>query len=204
MPLCTVFAGPNGAGKSTALEQVGQAGEFVNADEYARQLAPQNPENASLRAGRRVLGRLSQLIDQGLDFTFETTLSSRQSVAVMMMARQRGYRVELVFIGLRSPELHVARVAQRVAQGGHDIPTRVILRRYLRSFANVPTALQCADSAAFFDNTEPLLVPLARVAAGAVTFTALVRGNSFHERVADAIAEGLGIPPAHVFAPAPD
>lgn len=149
MPLCTIFAGPNGSGKSTALDQLDRTGEFVNADDYARRLDAKHPEEVSLLAGRQVLVRLSELIDQRLDFTFETTLSSNQSLAMIRDARQQGYRVELVFIGLRSPELHIARVAQRVAQGGHDIPPRVILRRYERSFANLAIALRSADSAAF-------------------------------------------------------
>jgi len=201
MPVCTVFAGPNGAGKSTAFSQIGPPGEFVNADEIARRLDPLHPEAASLQAGRVVLTRVPELIAQGADFTFETTLSSHQSLAAMGRARQSGYRVELVFIGLRSPALHLARVEQRVAQGGHDIPDDIILRRYDRAFDNLPAGLKLAHSTAIFDNTERELHPLARIDAGAIEFTMLKRGNALHVRIAAALADAFGLSDASIFAP---
>jgi predicted ABC-type ATPase len=199
MPVCTVFAGPNGAGKSTAFSQIGPPGEFVNADETARRLNAPHPEAVSLQAGRLVLARVPELIAEGADFTFETTLSSQQSLTLMRRARQSDYRVELVFIGLRSPALHLARVEQRVAQGGHDIPDDIILRRYERSFDHLPMALQIAHSAAIFDNTERELHPLARIDAGAIGFTMLERGNVLHVRIAAALAKAFGLADAQIF-----
>lgn len=87
-------------------------------------------------------------------FVYETTLSSHQALNVMRDARAVGYQVELVFVALRSVELHVKRVATRVAQGGHDIPEHVIRRRYDLSLRNLQTVASLADQIAVYDNSS--------------------------------------------------
>ena len=171
-PLLLVVGGPNGAGKSTAIAQLRPPGEAVNVDEIASTLGgPTTGRNA--RAARLAIGRIDALLDARQDFNFETTLSSQQALNVMSRAKDRGYRVELAFIILRSPDLHVARVKQRVAQGGHDIPIETIRRRYGRSLDNLRQAVGLADQTIVYDNTEPTLRTLVRRTGAELLFDGL-------------------------------
>lgn len=199
VPTCTILAGPNGAGKSTIVAELAPAGEVVNADEYARRLNPSHPELVSATAGREVLRRLETLVRNRQSFNYETTLSSRQSLVLMNRAQQAGFRVELVFLILRSAELHVARVLTRVASGGHNIPATTILRRYDRSLANLPAAIRLADQAIIYDNTASITVALCHIDRRAVLRHELVAQDPFHSRIAALIGDGLGLSAEAVF-----
>ncbi len=129
-----IIAGCNGAGKTTAsftvLHEMLDCREFVNADEIAKGLSPFNPEGVAIQAGRLMIDRIIHLLKEGETFAFETTLATRSYVKLIQQAQKRGYFVTLLFFSLSTPEQAVARVAKRVSQGGHNIPTDVILRRY--------------------------------------------------------------------------
>lgn len=144
-----IIAGCNGAGKTTAsytiLPEVLGCYEFVNADEIARGLSPFNPENAAIEAGRIMLDRIDKFIKEGVDFAFETTLSTKTFAMKVKMAQANGYKVKLLFFWLNSPKLALQRVKQRVSKGGHNIPNDVIERRYYRGIQN------------FFDLYAPLV-----------------------------------------------
>jgi predicted ABC-type ATPase len=134
LPNLFIIAGCNGAGKTTAsftvLPELLKVKEFVNADEIARGLSPFQPENVSIEAGKIMLNRIEELIKQNQDFAFETTLASRSFVQLCKSAQQKGYQVCLTFFWLDSIELAIERVKQRVLDGGHNIPTETIIRRY--------------------------------------------------------------------------
>ena len=129
-----IIAGCNGAGKTTAsytiLPEIWHCQEFVNADEIARGLSPLNPNSMAVQAGRIMLQRIEELLKQGVSFSIETTLATRSYVQLVKRAQAEGYTVNLLFFWLESPEMAVKRVAKRVSEGGHDIPTDVIYRRY--------------------------------------------------------------------------
>ncbi len=141
MPNLYILAGPNGAGKTTAaytlLPEVMETREFVNADEIARGLSPFNVESVAFEAGRLMLQRIDYLMKQGVDFALETTLSTRSYVQTVQRARKAGYVVSLYYVWIPSAEVSKIRVAQRVARGGHNIPSDVIERRYGRSLTNL-------------------------------------------------------------------
>jgi predicted ABC-type ATPase len=135
-----ILAGPNGAGKSTAASAL-MPGlgllDFVNADTIARGLSEFNPESVALAAGRVMLERLDHLAAERKSFAFETTLASRTYAPRLRKLKADGYRVELIFCWLPSPEMSVERVAHRVRSGGHFIPSETVHRRYhagLRNF----------------------------------------------------------------------
>lgn len=129
-----IIAGCNGAGKTTAsltiLPEIWQCKEFVNADEIARGLSPFNPESVAIQAGRIMLERIETLLKDGATFSIETTLATRSYVQLVRRAKEHGYRVKLLFFWITSPEMAKLRVAKRVSEGGHDIPTDIIERRY--------------------------------------------------------------------------
>src|SRR5579864_7237157 len=139
-PKAIVLAGPNGAGKTTAsrtflADSLGVT-TFVNPDVIAQGLSGFDPDSAAFEASRIMLAKLRDLADQRTDFAFETTLAARSYAAWLKSIRQSSYTVLLFYIWLESPELAVARVAQRVGTGGHNIPAATIHQRYRRSIRN--------------------------------------------------------------------
>lgn len=156
-PTLYIIAGCNGAGKTTAsysvLPELLECQEFVNADEIAKGLSPFNPESVAIEAGRLMLQRIELLLSQHKTFAIETTLATRSYASLVRRAHDSGYQVVLLFFWLPSPEMAIERVAKRVSEGGHNIPTETIIRRYwlgLQNFFNIFAPL--VDSWMFFDN----------------------------------------------------
>lgn len=139
-----IFAGPNGAGKTTFAQEFlpNEAGcpVFVNADLIAASLSPLTPEVAAWKAGRLMLAEIKLHVSEGRRFGFETTLAGRGYVNLIRQWHKQGYVVKLFFLALNRPEEAIARVAARVALGGHDVPDEVVIRRFhagLRQFKEV-------------------------------------------------------------------
>ena len=114
-----------------------QCREFVNADEIAKGLSPFNPESVAIEAGRLMLKRIEELLSDGADFAFETTLATRSYANLIRRAQEKGYYVMLVYFWLETPELALNRVQMRVAAGGHNIPQEVVRRRYANGIRNL-------------------------------------------------------------------
>lgn len=155
-----IIAGCNVAGKTTAsfnmLPAILDCREFVNADEIARGISPFQPEKVAFEAGRIMLERIHDLMEQGVDFAFETTLSTRNFKQFIERAKNQGYYVNLLFFWLESPELAIERVATRVSEGGHDIPKATIIRRYHRGLKNLfEWYYDICDVVAVYDNSQP-------------------------------------------------
>lgn len=136
-----IIAGCNGAGKTTASKTILPKSllvkEFVNADEIAKGLSPFNPEGVAIEAGRLMLRRIDDLLEMGESFSIETTLATKSYINLVRKAREKGYVVHLLFFWLDSIELAKRRVADRVANGGHNIPLPVIERRYKAGLKNL-------------------------------------------------------------------
>jgi predicted ABC-type ATPase len=159
VPHVIVIAGPNGAGKSTTAPAIlnGALGvtEFVNADTIAQGLSAFNPEKAAFHAGRVMLERLQQLADEKEDFAFETTLASKTFAHWLNKLKVEGYAFHLFYLWLPSPELAIARVAERVKMGGHNVPEETICRRYhagLKNFFRLYRPI--ADTWRIYDNSQ--------------------------------------------------
>jgi predicted ABC-type ATPase len=154
-----MIGGPNGAGKTTAARRLVPKGlgirEFVNADEIARGLSPFNPEGSARAAGRLMVERIHVLISRGESFAFETTCSGRAYAQTLSECRDIGYRLTLIFLWLPSAKEALRRVARRVAQGGHQVPKDVVIRRYAAGLKNLQQLyLPLADIAYIYDNTD--------------------------------------------------
>ncbi len=161
-----IIAGCNGAGKTTAsytiLPEILQCREFVNADEIAKGLSPFNPDSMSLMAGRLMVGRINELLSLSASFALETTLSTRSYTALIRKAHDLGYKVSLIYFWLQSPELAELRVAKRVKEGGHDIPSAVLRRRYSAGIDNLfQLYMPIVDYWMIFDNSQPTRVMVA-------------------------------------------
>jgi len=153
-----IIAGPNGAGKTTFarefLPREADCPDFINVDLIAAGLSPFDPDRAALRAGRIMLDEIKRRVRAGESFAFETTLSGRNYVRAIPGWRKAGYYVKLIFLSLPTADVAVARVAARVAQGGHNVPEEVIRRRFdagLRNFEHLYQRL--VDTWALYDNS---------------------------------------------------
>ena len=162
-----VIAGPNGAGKTTFarafLPAEANLPRFINADQIAAGLAAFAPETVAIRAGRLMLEEIALCVERGDSFAFETTLSGLSYLRAIREWRQCGYRVSLYFLSLPSAETAIARVAERVSQGGHDIPAVVICRRFAKGLENFHRQYKMAvDDWTLYDNsgTTPNLLDL--------------------------------------------
>jgi predicted ABC-type ATPase len=170
-----VLAGVNGAGKSSiggaAIRRFG--GHYFDPDEAARRISAANPGLTQTDAnavawhhGRRLLVRA---ITERLDFAFETTLGGSTMSRLLAAAARSGIEVHAWYVGLATPELHIARVRARVRRGGHDIPDSDIRRRYRHSRMNLIALLPLLASLRVYDNSAE-----ADPAAGMVPMPVLV------------------------------
>ena len=162
-----VVAGPNGAGKTTFarefLPREANCPEFINADLIAAGLSPFRPEAAAVRAGRLLLAEIAAKVKRRESFAFETTLSGRGYARSIPRWRAMGYHVKIIFLSLPTVEIAIARVAARVAQGGHDVPEVAIRRRFKSGYANFRGIYsRLADAWTLYDNagTTPVLLEL--------------------------------------------
>jgi predicted ABC-type ATPase len=162
MPNLYIIAGCNGAGKTTAsytiLPEILNCKEFVNADNIAAGISPFNPSGVAFEAGRIMLSRINELMSEGADFAFETTLATRSYVSQVKKAQMAGYKVSLLYFWLSSPKIAIERVSKRVSNGGHNIPADIIERRYYRGIDNLHQLyIPICDEWTLVDNMD--LVP---------------------------------------------
>jgi len=152
-PIVVAIAGPNGAGKTTFYEaHLQPAGlRFVNADDLARELEVDAYEAAEVAGSLR-----ETLLEQGESFVFETVFSDPvgDKVAFLERAGAKGYTVVLCFIGIDGPEVSEQRVAMRVLQGGHDVPSKKLEERYPRTLKNLARAVREVPHVLVFDNSD--------------------------------------------------
>ncbi len=154
-----LVAGCNGAGKTTAsftiLPEIINCKEFVNADEIARGLSPFQPEKVAFEAGRIMLKRIEELFAENQSFAIETTLASKSYQQKIKFAKANGYTVTLLFFWLKNVELARERVLVRVSEGGHNIESDVIHRRYKNGLKNLfKIYLPIVHGALIFDNSN--------------------------------------------------
>ncbi len=153
-----IIAGLKGAGKTTFAREFlpGEAHcrTFINADLIAAGLSPFDPDSAAVKAGRIMLETMNELASKGESFAFETTLSGRAFLNNIRTWQQRGYHIKLFFLRLPDVEMAIERVAQRVKQGGHNVPEEVIRRRFDAGLKNFESSYKSAvDSWVLFDNS---------------------------------------------------
>jgi len=163
-----IISGCNGAGKTTAsytvLPEILDCREFVNADEIARGLSPFNPEGMAIEAGRLMLRRIEELLSRDESFSIETTLATKSYLNLVRRAQAKDYRVNILFFWLRTPELAIQRVAERVQHGGHNIPEDIIRRRYVAGINNLfRQFIPEVDYWDIYDNSE---TPRVQIACG--------------------------------------
>jgi predicted ABC-type ATPase len=130
--------------------------EYINADEIAKGLSPFNPDKAAIEAGRIMLGKINHFLSAQIDFSFETTLATRSYTNIIKKSKQLGYEITLLYFWLDSVELAKERVLTRVAEGGHNIPEDIIIRRYYSGLKNLFNLyIPICDYWMIFNNSNP-------------------------------------------------
>ncbi|MBP2132370.1 putative ABC-type ATPase [Methanomicrobium sp. W14] len=154
-----LFAGPNGSGKSTIIKPFidNNSIVYLNADYCARadpviSKMPDGPEKLK-KAQAETERLLKEMISEELTFAWETVFSHKSRLGIMEYAKKEGYKIHLTYITTKNPDINVARVHQRVLEGGHDVPEDKIRGRYNRSVAFLPEMVQIADEVLVYDNS---------------------------------------------------
>ena len=189
IPQLWLFAGPNGAGKSTFTqfpEWSRHIRHFLNADELTRELLrqkgfptyagtpPEILQRANLEAAESVFAEVRRLLDNREAVAVETVLSTDKYRPVIEQLRRDGGIFNLIYVGLRSPELSKQRVAIRVGKGGHPVPDEKLAGRWQRSLEHLPWFASRADHFFIYDNSdsdpnrEPVLVAREGAASGSL------------------------------------
>lgn len=157
--VCYIVAGPNGAGKTTFaavyLPKEARCFNFINADLIAAGISPLRPEDAGLEAGRILLAKMDSFISEGVSFGFESTLSGTAYAKRVSAMKSAGYRIVIFYLKIASSVLAVARVKERVKEGGHNVPEKDVLRRFDKSWTNFCEIYRpLADKWIVFENSS--------------------------------------------------
>jgi predicted ABC-type ATPase len=156
-PSLVLLAGPNGAGKTTLYQArvaPSFAGPFVNADLIQRDELKDASMEASYRAAEIAAKRRTRLLEDRKSFATETVFSHPSKLGVIAEAQAHGYMVIVMHVGVDTPDLSVARVRARTAEGGHDVPEQKIRDRYMRGQPLIRQAVLRADRGMVFDNSK--------------------------------------------------
>ena len=148
-PIVLVFAGPNGSGKSTVKRSLKSFGVYVNADDLKEEYGL-----TDLEAAQKAEDLRNSLLKRGLDFSFETVLSTERNLLLLEMAKAHGYSIQCIYILTCNENINVARVKARHLAGGHDVPEDKIRTRYHRALTLLPRLFSICDSLLVYDNSE--------------------------------------------------
>lgn len=157
MSILYVFAGNNGSGKSTIRNLiVDQLGLSINIDPdaLARGMDSYHPERRKVTAGKEAIKLARDCIQNSRSFSIETTLAGGNAIRLMRDAKVSGFEVTMFYVGLGDYRLNIERVASRVKNGGHHIPTEDIIRRHDTSIGNLLSYLHLIDHLIVIDNSH--------------------------------------------------
>lgn len=158
-PVFLLVAGPNGAGKSTfRIKRLDPLGfPCVDPDAVAIELFGRYPvsDAESFRATEEATRRVRECLHERRSIALESVFSDSKGhkLGLLREAHAAGFRTVLVFIGVDHPQLCMARVADRVDHGGHNVPDEIISDRFPRCFENLKAALNLVDLAVLVDNS---------------------------------------------------
>lgn len=158
-PVLIVIAGPNGSGKTTITSKILkhewlENALYVNPDQVAQdRFGDWNSPEAVLHAAQYCEEQREECLRQGQSLIFETVLSTDSKVDFIRRAHEAGYFIRIFFVSTAHPAINAARIAQRVMEGGHDVPISKIISRYQKSILNCKRVAAIADRVYIYDNS---------------------------------------------------
>ena len=149
LPEVIVYAGPNGSGKTTINKMAKTAGMYINADDIKK---------ASLCSDLEAAVKAQELREKAVsnhsDFTFETVLSTRRNLDLLIKAKEEGYFIRCIYVLTSKPQINIIRVRTRVQFGGHGVPEDKIISRYYKALDILPDLVDVCDVVHIYDNTK--------------------------------------------------
>ena len=164
-PTLCIVAGPNGSGKTTTTVQLLESewsadSLYINPDNIAQEtFGDWNSPEAVMKAARLATEKRYECLEQKLDFVFETVFSSDEKLEFVRKAKEAGFFIRLFFVCTEHPSINAKRIAQRVMDGGHEVPISKIISRYYKSLANAAQAIELVDRAYIYDNSVENALP---------------------------------------------
>ena len=158
-PVLIVIAGPNGSGKTTITSKILkhewlENALYINPDQVAQdRFGDWNSPEAVLQAAQYCEEQREACLRQGQSLIFETVLSTDSKVDFIRRAHEAGYFIRIFFVSTAHPAINAARIAQRVMEGGHDVPISKIISRYQKSILNCKRVAAIADRVYIYDNS---------------------------------------------------
>ena len=158
-PVLIVIAGPNGSGKTTITSKILrhewlEGAVYVNPDQVAQdRFGDWNSPEAVLQAAQYCEEQREACLQQGKSLIFETVLSSDGKVDFIRRAHEADYFIRIFFVSTAHPAINAARIAQRVMEGGHDVPISKVISRYYKSILNCKRVAAIADRVYVYDNS---------------------------------------------------
>jgi predicted ABC-type ATPase len=158
-----IIAGPNGSGKTTFSDLVLRGRKnvlFFNSDKIAAGLTPIANDTVQFEAGRWMLQQIDNALTKGESFSFETTFSGKLWRTYLKKAKDNGYKIIIYFVFVQNIDISLTRIKQRVKVGGHNVPAKIVRRRFLRTFENMQKLyMPFADEWFLVDNTKaPIII----------------------------------------------
>ena len=167
-PILIVIAGPNGSGKTSITTKIlhhewVKECIYINPDNIAKEkFGDWNNPQAIIDAANLSKEIRQNCIENFQSLIFETVLSASDKIDFILEAKKRGYFIRIFFVGTDTPSINASRIAQRVMEGGHDVPITKIISRYSKSIANCAVCAKIADRLYVYDNSidfeEPILL----------------------------------------------
>lgn len=151
-----LIAGVNGAGKSTLFQTIDSLKNMqrINTDEIVRSFGRWDYPKDVMKAGMIAVKKVNEYFEAGISFNQETTLCGKSIIKNIQKAKQMGYKIEIHYVGLESPDIAKERIASRVRCGGHGIPDADVERRYYESFQALKEVVKLSDIVVLYDNTK--------------------------------------------------
>ena len=149
LPEVMVFAGPNGSGKTTITRMAKTVGVYINADDIKKSSLCNDLEAAIKAEELR-----NEMLEKGVDFTFETVLSTQRNIKLLKKAKEKGYFLRCIYVLTDDYEINIARVNMRESMGGHGVPKDKVKSRYFKALDLIPELIGLCDIVHIYDNTD--------------------------------------------------
>ena len=155
----------NGSGKTSVTYKILQhewieGCFYINPDNIAKDdFGDWNSPEAIIKAAQRAEELREKYLTERQGILFETVLSAEDKVSFIRRAKEAGYFIRLFFVGTVTPAINAARIANRVMNGGHDVPITKIISRFSKSISNCAVMATLVDRLYVYDNSEDYAEP---------------------------------------------